>query len=117
MTTATSKLTALHRSLALAGALAAALCAPGAFAAAQTDNVPTLTVRYSDLNLASSEGVDALYRRIANAASKVCPDTGIRDLTSLAAARQCQVEAIARAVQQVNNPKLAVVYAARISHG
>ena len=116
MTTATSKLTALRRTLALAGAFAAVSVAPMTFAA-QTDAVPSITVRYSDLNLATASGVDALYHRISKAASNVCPNPDIRDLTAASLAKQCQVEAIARAVRDVNNPKLAVMHASHVSRG
>jgi UrcA family protein len=79
--------------------------------------VPSVTVRYSDLNLATADGVDTLYRRISNAASLVCPTSYTKDMDAAAKAKQCQVEAIARAVQKVNNPKLALVHATRISRG
>lgn len=117
MNTATSKLTILRRSLALAGALAALSVAPISFATAQSEDVPSVTVRYADLDLGSAAGVNTLYHRISNAAKAVCPNPDIRDLNALTAAEHCQDQAIARAVQQVNNPKLAVVHAARISHG
>jgi UrcA family protein len=74
-------------------------------------------VRYSDLNLATAVGVDTLYQRISKAASGVCPSADIRDLPAVSAAKQCRVEAIARAVRDVNNPKLAVMHASHVSRG
>ena len=112
----TSKLTTFRRTLAFVGACTAMAVAPMSFAA-PSDSVPTTTVRYDDLDLATPAGVNALYHRIANAATEVCPSPDIRDLTAATFARQCRVEAVARAVRDVNNPQLAVVHAARVSHG
>jgi len=116
--TTTSKLTTFRRTLALVGACAAMAAAPMSFAAPQgAAAVPSVAVNYTDLNLASSAGVDALYHRISVAARAVCPNPDIRELAALSAAESCRVEAVARAVREVNNPKLAVVAANRISHG
>lgn len=117
MTTATPKLTNFRRSLVLASAFAALTATTLSFAAAPGDDVPTVAVRYNDLNLATSAGVSALYQRIAHAARQVCPDPYTRDLAMVAAAESCQAEAIARAVSEVNNKQLALVHAARTSHG
>ena len=120
MTTAAPKLTTLRRSLALAGAFAALAVTTVSFAAPRTDDSPSITVRYSDLDLTTAAGANALYHRIANAASEVCPDPRTRNLGILEARKRCQQDAIARAVQAVNNPQLALVHAAhtyRTSHG
>jgi len=116
MNTATPKLT-LRRSLALAGAFAALTVSTMSFAAPIRDDLPRVTVRYDDLNLATPAGVNALYGRISHAARAVCGDTFARDLSVQAAAERCQSEAIAQAVREVNNPQLAVVHAAHVSHG
>lgn len=113
----TSKLTTLRRTVAFVGACAAAAVAPMSFAAAPIESVPTLTVRYNDLDLSTPIGVNALYRRIATAASEVCPNHDIRDMHGASVAKRCRIEAIARAVHDVNNPQLAVVHAAHMSHG
>src|SRR5262249_33516658 len=114
MTTATLKLITLTRTLAFLGACAAMSAAPASFAAAQSDAAPSVTVQYNHLTPASPAGVDALYHRISNAASAVCPQTDIRDLRANAAAKRCHVEAVARAVQEINIPQLAVVHASRV---
>jgi UrcA family protein len=116
MTTATSKLTAVRRSLMLAGAIAALGATATSFAAPATD-VPSVAVRYDDLNLATEAGVKVLYRRISRAARDVCPDTYSRDLTMLAAGGRCQAEAVALAVHKLNNPQLASLHASRVSRG
>jgi UrcA family protein len=117
MTTAATKLTTFRRSLAVAGAFAALAVTATASAAPLSDGAPSITVRYYDLNLATSAGVEALYRRIASAARAVCPDEHSRELSVVAASERCQAEAVEQAVRQVNNPRLAVVHASRVSHG
>ncbi len=116
MTAATSKLTLFRRSLALAGAIVAAGIATTSFAGSATD-VPAVPVRYDDLNLATSSGVDTLYRRISLAARDVCPDVYSRDLTIAYAAKRCQADAIDHAVHAMNNPKLASLHASHVSRG
>jgi UrcA family protein len=116
MTTAIAKLTTFRRSLALAGALAAMSVTALSFAA-PADDVPSIAVRYDDLNLATTDGANTLYRRISNAARQVCPDPFSRDLAVVTASERCQAEAVNRAVREVNNPQLAMVYASHTSHG
>jgi UrcA family protein len=117
MTTVTSKLTTFRRSFAVAGAFAALAVTTTSFAAPYSDAVPSVTVRYDDLNLATPAGVDALYRRISSAARAVCWDESSRGLNFVAASKLCQANAVDKAVREVNNPQLALVHAARISHG
>jgi UrcA family protein len=117
MTTVISKLTTFRRSLALASAFAALTVATTSFAASQSDDPPSTAVRYGDLDLSTAAGANALYHRIANAAQLVCPNPYSRDLKTAAASRRCQADAIAQAVRELNNPQLALVYAAHHSHG
>jgi len=58
-------------------------------------------VRYSDLNLASTDGPRALTSRIANAARRVCTFEGDKSVSSAMQARSCTKVAIARAMPQV----------------
>jgi UrcA family protein len=109
--------TTISRALAVAGAFAALTVATNSFAAAPSVDVRTVSVRYDDLNLSSSAGVDALYRRISSAARQVCPEIYARNLNVVIAGQRCQADAIAKAVGEINNPHLAMVHAARTSHG
>ena len=84
---------------------------------AASDDVPSLTVRYSDLNIATEQGSQALFSRIVVAAGVVCGPDDIRDLHAIADAKICRAQANARAVRDVNSPMLAAVYAARLQHG
>jgi len=117
MTTAASKLTTFRRSFAVASAFAALVVTTTSFATPYSDAAPSVTVRYDDLNLATSAGVDTLYRRISSAARAVCSDENSHDLAIVAANRLCRENAVAQAVREVNNPQLALVHAARASRG
>lgn len=117
MTAAASKLTMLRRSFAVAGTLAALAVTTASSGAPPSDVAPSVKVRYDDLNLATTAGVETLYRRITIAAREVCPDEYSRDLAVFAASQRCRADAVAQAVQAVNNPGLALVHAARVSHG
>lgn len=83
-----------------------------ASAAAVDADVPSIVVRYGDLNLSTEQGAQALYRRIAFVAKQVCPDGESRGLESLNHARACQRGAIERAVKAVHNERLAAAHAA-----
>jgi UrcA family protein len=80
-----------------------------AFAAVAVEVPPSVTVRYDDLNLNSTEGVASLYQRIQNAATEVCrPVEGPQSVSRMlwTAWKQCFHHAIANAVQAVHNDKL-----------
>ena len=88
-----------------------------AHAATLNDSAPSLAVKYGDLNLSTEEGSHALYSRIASAARQLCDQSASRDLATFAANRQCESQAIARAVSDVHSPRLAAVYAMRAKRG
>lgn len=92
----------------LAAAVALSCAAP---ALAQTsDTVPSVSVKYGDLNLGSLAGARALLKRIEAAANTVCggaPD--IRQLDQLAGFEACRRSAIGRAVVAVDSPLLTAV--------
>jgi UrcA family protein len=98
---------------ALAGA--AMLGSPPAASAAQPSET---TVYYNLLDLTTDQGTRALYRRIVNAAETVCaPESSLHPAES-AASKECQRQAIASAVAQVGNARLAAMYArSQARHG
>jgi UrcA family protein len=104
------------RALMLAGCLLA-IASSMAHAVTITDGVPSVTVKYSDLNLSTDEGATRLYTRIRGAAREVCPDTNPRDLKTFADSKACQSAAIARAVREIQSPRLAAVYSTRTNQG
>ncbi|HXY75389.1 MAG TPA: UrcA family protein [Steroidobacteraceae bacterium] len=74
---------------------------------AGSPSAPTVTVRYSDLNLGTTQGNEALRARITAAARQVCGESDIRDLVAFPAARTCEQRAIAQALNAVQGAKLA----------
>src|SRR5437588_12932184 len=88
-----------------------------AYAADPADPSPSVQVSYHVLNLATEQGTQALYARIVSAAHRVCEVRDIRNLAAFVAASACREQAIARAVRDVNNPRLAAVYTAHQRHG
>jgi len=99
--------------LLLLGSLAGIMAAG---AAGLDSDVPSAVVKYSEKSLTTDEGVYALYRQIKNAANKVCPaDT--RDLKRESLVRECRNQAIARAIHQIDNSRLAALHAAHSKNG
>jgi UrcA family protein len=100
------------------GVMALAGCVLGAMSAAQAADTgaPSVVVTYTDLDLATDSGNQALYQRIAAAARQVCP-AETRDLKQFSSSRACQAAAIKQAVDEVSSPRLAAVRAAHARHG
>ena len=104
--------------LAAAAVLSAAALfgSPSVAAAAQPAvEAPQATLYYSLHDLASDRGSRALYARLVTAAQSVCPGWDSRDLGEVAASRVCQRDAIARAIGQIGNARLAAVHAREIA--
>jgi UrcA family protein len=93
--------------------LLGSLAGVGAANATSPDSdVPSVVVRYSPQSLATDSGAADLYRRIKNAARRVCPDASNRDLRVMQLVEECRSQAIARAVQHIDNSRLAALHAA-----
>jgi UrcA family protein len=60
-----------------------------------------ITVNFGDLNLATPDGVDALKRRVRDAAKQLCGPVYPADLREEAARERCMDEAISRALAYV----------------
>jgi UrcA family protein len=72
-----------------------------------SDAVPSVTVKYGDLDIGSPAGAQALLRRIEAAANTACggaPD--IRELSQWASFESCRRSAVAGAVVAVDSPML-----------
>jgi UrcA family protein len=104
--------------LAVAAGLAVGILTVGtSVAATPTDgDVPRVAVHYGDLNLATDEGAARLHGRIRAAAQRVCPDADSRNLYAFSKARECQAQAIRRAVSDVKSERLSAIHAS-MSHG
>jgi UrcA family protein len=100
--------TALHSFVAAAilGALASSFSA----ASAADAGFASITVKYSDLNIASPSGARVLYERIRMAAQNACNYFWFK--TDADEAR-CLQYTIANAVTKVNQPELTTVYNAK----
>jgi UrcA family protein len=94
---------------------AASLASPKVAAAGEPSAAGLQTrVYYYQRDLSSEPGIRSLYRRIVNAAEEVCPGSDSRYLDEVAARKECERRAIARAIAQIGNGRLA--YVAQIAH-
>ena len=112
----TSILIDVRRSLvtsAIAACLAFGATIGHAAEKAPVDQHPSKVVEYGDLNLATPQGIDRLYRRIVAAAGGVCELAGDRSLANFEVTRLCMRQTIAKAVTAVGSPNLAALHAAK----
>src|ERR1022692_1198812 len=101
----------------LAGSLIGSICAATAGAATADSDVPSVTVRYDDLNLSSEAGTRALYNRLVVAAKQVCPDDSSRQLATLQLVKVCREQAVINAARQIPSPQLAALVARAVKSG
>jgi UrcA family protein len=83
----------------------AALCATLS-TAARAEDVPSKIVRFSDLDISTSDGAKTLYNRIYAAARDVCEKSTGTDPILRGAFKGCVDTAIDKAVKNVNAPML-----------
>jgi UrcA family protein len=100
----------------LAIGTATALVALSAQADAETHrtpaNVTSVVVSYGDLNLGTTAGAQALYRRLASAADTACG--GERDVAELRrhrGYRACYDQALEDAVEKIDSERLQALHA------
>jgi UrcA family protein len=89
--------------------LASAFVVPSAFAGDPVyGEVRTEDIKFDDLNLATTAGVDALHKRIQAAAKRVCAVSSAHQpyQYASAASNKCTKEAMARAIEKINLPAL-----------
>jgi UrcA family protein len=90
-----------------------AMIATAAQAGEPADALPHKVVSFRDLNLNTTEGAEALYKRIKSAAIEVCGVSDSFDLARMYVPRTCISEAVSRAVAQVNRPMLTSLHEAK----
>lgn len=78
--------------------------------------LPSVTVRYADLDLNTPGGVDALYGRLRAAARAACGVSGGRPLIEAIAAKECYRQVLGAAVDNVQSPTLSAVHRTRYAH-
>src|SRR5215469_7881224 len=76
------------------------------------EQVRSETVKFSDLNVNTSEGVQALYGRIHAAAWRVCRTPSAESLYQIGA-RSCAKAAETKAIEGLNLPQLTAFYQAK----
>jgi len=103
--------------LAVLGGLAGVMAAGAAGADGADGNVPSVVVKYSTASLATDSGVQDLYQRITYAAKKVCPAAYFGDLGVARRVEECRNQAIARAIQKIDNSRLAELHATHSKNG
>jgi len=97
--------------------LATILASQGAIAATVEPHyeVAQRIVRFADLDITGSAGAATLYARITTAARAVCePSLSSQELGFSSQTRQCQEQAIERAVTDVKAPALTSYHLTRI---
>jgi UrcA family protein len=94
---------------------AASIGAPSA--AAGGDDVPSIAVKFSQESLVTDAGARQLYRRLIAAAEEVCPNNSVGHRWVTDEVTQCRKQAVARAVYQINSPRLAALYAGSSKSG
>ena len=101
------------KSAGAAGALLACVfVVSSAFAGEPDTRVRTEDIMFQDLNLTTTAGVDALYKRVHSAAERVCADSGQSNLDASASAK-CTKDSLARAIKDIDLPALTVFAANR----
>jgi UrcA family protein len=95
-------------------ALAAIVIAALPVAAPSAAESAGIRVVFSDLNLSTPAGIDALYGRIKTAAARYCePAQAVTGTRLSARYDRCVKDAIATTVQKVNTPGLTALHATR----
>jgi UrcA family protein len=77
------------------------------------DDIPSVVVRFADLDLTHSDGVAVLYRRLKSAADTVCAAPNSRDLGRQMRYKACWQSALGAAVSKVDRPALTAYYRAQ----
>jgi UrcA family protein len=70
-------------------------------------------IKFQDLNLTTTAGVDALYQRIRAAAQRVCAVSDQAEHGASSASAKCTKDAEARAIDKINLPALTAFAANR----
>lgn len=74
--------------------------------AAATANLSQRTVRFADLNLSDPSDVSQLYKRLLQAARRVCGTHTVPLALNPPQKRECRTDAVARAVRTLDQPLL-----------
>ena len=87
-------------------ALSSSLVSADASASTSDPGIPTAMVRYSDLDLTTTDGLHALYQRLRVASRQVCRAYEGQELTQFSRWQACYNQALDGAVTQLKLPGL-----------
>ena len=92
--------------LAFAAVLSTAVVVQSAHATTETD-VPHMTVRYGDLNLATDAGVKTLYARMQSHSAAACAQFGdAGTITGGEVVKACRADLMTRGIEQLHSSAL-----------
>ena len=77
---------------------------------AYATRAPSVTVKYSDLDINRGSGAETLYQRLRSAARQVCGSYDGRNLNAADAWKACYEQALDEAVNDVGNPRLSELH-------
>ena len=80
-----------------------------------TNGQPRITVKYVATDLTSKAGAEALYKRIQDAAKKVCEDYKSDELVRQVVWQKCYSVVVENAVTAVHQPILTALHESRAS--
>ena len=100
-----------------AATLIASVALAPALWAAPSNDVPSVTIKYDASHAATQEGALSLYAQLESAARQVCPNDRAGDLMYAGKVRQCQKQALDRAVSQIHERHLVEIATARSARG
>jgi UrcA family protein len=86
---------------------------PGSATPGDLKEIDTVSVHYHNTDLAKADGAQNLYRRIQNAARRVCHQPDIRELTLYAEYEKCYEVAVNAAVAKVDVSELTALHRSR----
>jgi UrcA family protein len=76
-------------------------------------NLPSISVSYSDVSFATTQGAAKVYGRLKAAARQVCGvNDGVKDVAMIIAAHDCYQSALADAVRRIDRPALTALHTA-----
>src|SRR5262245_26824381 len=100
----------------LAAALVGAIASPLVMADSVV-GVKSETVRYDDLRLSSPVAIAVLHGRLRHAAERACGQPDTRQLATATRYRKCVDDAMATAIAEINEPRLAEYHKSKQNKG
>ena len=98
-------------------AITAVGIAGGITAGSHAATPPSIKVAYAGLDVSQPVGAQLLYRRLQQAAQRVCGRLDPIDVGAYQRWERCYDDALHSAVLQVNAPELLAVYRSEANHG